>query len=84
MHGAAVRHVDGGVQEEQNEEVREEPYVPNFGLSQQQLDSAIADCQRRMNQSMGYEGVSQQTRTESGDVNNSLEDGDDRDRKLGG
>ncbi|KAG7005209.1 hypothetical protein G7Y79_00021g050760 [Physcia stellaris] len=71
-------------EQEQNEEVGEEPYVPNFGLSQQQLDSAIADCQRRMNQSVGYEGVSQQTRKDSGDFDKALEDGDDRDRKLGG
>ena len=79
-----MRHVEGRVQEEESAEIEEEPYVPNFGLSLQQLDSAIADCQRRMNQSMGYEGVSRRTRTESGDADKALEHGDDRDRRLGG
>ena len=80
---AAVRRVDG-VQGGESAEVEEEPYVPKLGLSQQQLDSAIADCQRRMNQSMGHEGISQQTRTKSRDLDKALEDADDRDRKLGG
>ena len=41
-------------------------YVPTFGLSQEQLDASIAECQLRLNQSMGYSSISDRTFAETG------------------
>ena len=80
MDGAVFRDVER-VQEEEDAEVKEEPYIPKFGLSQQELDSSIADCQRRTNQSMGHDSISQQTRTVSGDAGKIIEDDRGKDRR---